>query len=391
MWVKTDFVSVSGVGTHTVTGLCFAPKALLIWTNGAGDSGFDPAIWRMSMCTSAADQITHRIQIDTGSSTFLNQDLPGEMGDGFTFVSFDSDGFTLNLPDNDLHQFFYAAFGGDNLEAYVGGFDTNVSGLADVVVSGLGFQPDFLLTMNGETSGGFDATAGIGMASSPAAQGCETTYRYLFNAIASFFWDTHLVEVWKGNTGNEARLTLASFDVDGFTLTTDIAAGGSVPIHFLALRDPTATFKVGTDSQKTSTGTKSTSGVGFQPGAGLFVGGKRTAVFADDVSPTGLSLNAADGARSNTETIWSTTGPDATYANHPALLAAIDPASTLLAEAQLDSFDPDGFTLDWTTADAVARKFVYAMFETETPDNNPCDVWIPHIYRWFIGNRVAVP
>ena len=32
--------------------------------------------------------------------------------------------------------------------------------------------------------------------------------------------------------------------------------------------------------------------------------------------------------------------------------------STTDAEADLSSFDPDGYTLNWTTADAVAREFI---------------------------------
>jgi hypothetical protein len=36
--------------------------------------------------------------------------------------------------------------------------------------------------------------------------------------------------------------------------------------------------------------------------------------------------------------------------------------STTDAEADLSSLDSDGFTLDWTTADAVAREFIFTAF-----------------------------
>jgi hypothetical protein len=40
-------------------------------------------------------------------------------------------------------------------------------------------------------------------------------------------------------------------------------------------------------------------------------------------------------------------------------------ASTTDAEADLNSFDADGFTLNWSTADATAREFIYLAFGSD--------------------------
>ncbi len=51
------------------------------------------------------------------------------------------------------------------------------------------------------------------------------------------------------------------------------------------------------------------------------------------------------------------------------------------ARADLDTWDGDGFTLDWTISDGVARYFIYGVFNTEPID--PCQDFMPIIYRWL--------
>lgn len=122
--------------------------------------------------------------------------------------------------------------------------------------------------------------------------------------------------------------------------------------------------KVGTFAQKTSVGTQAISGLGFQPEIILFFSSGAT---VDDSYQA--SFNAMFGATAGTSDSGSVSASseDAkTTGLHNSTGRAAQKAITfcefgdvLKAEADLDSFDVDGFTLDWTTADAVARKINY--------------------------------
>ena len=74
-----------------------------------------------------------------------------------------------------------------------------------------------------------------------------------------------------------------------------------------------------------------------------------------------MSIGGSDG--SNSSTIWgestdnvSTTDCNSYAATDGCIAIATNP-STLSAKASLSTFDPDGYTLDWETADAVERDF----------------------------------
>ena len=127
-------------------------------------------------------------------------------------------------------------------------------------------------------------------------------------------------------------------------------------------------FKVGTFTKKTDgTGTQEITGVGFTPKA-LILFSSQTTSTEDTIA---VDLEAAFGFSDGTteKCIWtgSEDGVGTSDADRIGVSAKIlnirninsGTSGALLAECDLDSFDADGFTLDWTTNDATAFHIKY--------------------------------
>jgi hypothetical protein len=225
------------------------------------------------------------------------------------------------------------------------------------------------------------------MASSPSEQASMAGSMGVFGYAKHTLLDGYLVcprdQAAGGNTCYY-QAQLASFDPDGFTVNVPLNAGsGGNSVHYLAIRDPDAQFKVGVETQKTSTGTKSTSAAGFRPGGGMFLGSYKTVdndlTYAASPGSTPMfSIGVADGiVNQSCETEFNTPGgfgghEQNSYSDVGCVLAVgSTPVPLLLARGELSSWDSDGFTLDWTASDGVARYFIYGVFSTELI--NPCD------------------
>jgi len=289
MFTQTGFVTWVGVGNFTET-TCFQPKALLIWMSGGSGTGYYTAGNRAqvtnSWVTHSGDEFSQFQKYD-GASVFYRDTDGSTLGGGAsldaTLVSFDATGFTLSCPQNVTRSFFYMALGGDTLQANTGTFALPPVGTTpDIVVTGVGFQPDFLITLGASDHEGIGALMGWGMASSPAAadQACLSNAHWIFGSRFSRFESGYCCTAYQvptASTDSDYLCHLKSFDADGFTVGVDqnIKNDGATQ-HFLALKDPSTSFKVGVATQKTSAGTKAITGVGFRPGAGLFFSSPQT-------------------------------------------------------------------------------------------------------------------
>lgn len=378
---------------------CFEPKAVIFFesnvsgqTSGYGTAN-DRAYVSYGFGTRQGGSSTIWCQTyvyDGGSAFFQDADFTN-FGHGMsvdaTLQAFSATGFTLRAPGASNGSFFWLALGGDNMEAYVGTFNLPTSGsTSDIVVTGVGFQPDFLVCFTKEDSEFIGANMGLGMASSSSAsdQGCLSQNRYILGERSVEFESGKLCCDYSDHPNNKYVCHLKSFDSDGFTVGVDSNTNdGSAGQRFLAIRDPDGAFKVGVDSQKTSTGTKATTGVGFQPSGGLFFGADRTGNGAGSNSPQ-FCIGAANGPLTGLGVMELFTQDTTKYQNTRGAAdlvlstSALD--STTLAEAEVQSWDADGFTLNWSTADSRARKFIYGVFETKYVD--PCHPpFLPRIYR----------
>jgi len=383
---KGSFAAATATGNQAVVGVGFVPKAILFWGTRLTAAGYGVGL-RMffGAATSATDRWVSAIAGDdaaatmnTGRQISTNACIRNLIDGTPTtdaladFVSFDADGFTINWSDAPPSAWIihYLALGGDSITNAVAGNSSLADSTGAQAFTGVGFLPEFLMfCSNGRSGTGASSSANfhLGAASSSARQGAasfrdrdaQTTsqtalYQRVNKCIAAVATSSDVVN-------NEATLT--SFDADGFTLdvTTSVSA---ITVGYLALKG--GNYFVGGETQRTSTGTKATTGLGFKPSGLLAWGTNRAASTAVSSTLNKLSIGGSDGVAEGH--IWVESVDNAADADldqrtetTKAIGFATNP-STTDAEADVSTFDADGFTLDWTTADGTAREFVYAAF-----------------------------
>jgi hypothetical protein len=293
-----------------------------------------------------------------------------------SLTSLDPSGFTLNWGDVTVTSalYNYMAIGGKDItNTKVGDFTTATTG-ATQAVTGVGFQPDVvflfctLQATNNVTNNNSQMSVGVMTPTAQWATGQRALSGNTTMNTARTLVTNRAISLLASATNTEFHgMSFASMDSDGFTLNIDTQGALGFFVGYLAIKG--GSWKVGTETQKTSTGTKATTGVGFTPKGIMFAGACDTATGPNDHGrmffggSTGASNNTAHwtGDRDATADAIANSITSATKCIVMAT-EATSVAPTTDAEAALSSFDSDGFTLNWTTADASARIFGYVAF-----------------------------
>ena len=264
---------------------------------------------------------------------------------------------------------------------------TDVAG-TDFSVTGVGFQPEALLIFDAITFAppqfiDDEANMGIGMTDGTNQWAGHISCLDLQTATApgvrNYDWRDDSV------IANFIRAHFVSFDADGFTIHIDAnripLTGADNYFVYLALKNnPTSNlhFACGTELSPASTGTQSITGLGFQP----------TAMFFASVMAAPGKLN---GGESDTYVAYSMGGTDLVngqynvwtsytqgdiyddmLANSNSVITfGIDSQPSVppfiaqeTAKATVQSFDADGFTLDWSQTD---QQGYYSWFAVDGP------------------------
>lgn len=376
------FTAPGTAGDHSFAGVGFEPSVLFLFLVRSAAGAFaGEAQLLLGFGTDATDQfqVTYRSQDNIATSNALRyrsssrllEDEPG--GYSVRIVSFTDDGFILNFDNTQAGETYaYLAMGGD-FSVKVGNF--NLSNAATPQsVSGVGFAPEAIIFLwSHRGADGLQTTfaaQGLGFATDPAEQACAQWFSNDLQAISEdrhqWFTDRCIAFGTNGTVADRAYANLASFDADGFTLNvTDLAGGADWKVGYLALADMPA--KVATDTARiTTTGTKAYTGVGFEPNTLLMLAQADTADSPDATAADSLvSVGACTVAGS--ALVWEG-GNDAQVTMQEKrrlytdrVVGMIDPGNppTVLALAELESFDADGFSLDWTDVTATAYEFSY--------------------------------
>lgn len=355
------------------------PKALILWTDGQAAEGIELGIYESSYgfsdgSTDYAISGTNSITGDASRRqaakvlSIIGQPAGRVTRAECDLTSFDANGFTVNWTINDAQAtvIHYLALGGSDLaNVFVGRFTSPVAAGIQAV-AGVGFQPDTLLFFGAGAPG--DGTLAdlrncIGMATGPNNEGVVSisspdatpqaeSYQRLDRCVA----DTALL------VRDEAEFV--SMDVDGFSLNWTTLLFGSGQFGFLALRGDQ--YDVGSEFSPNSPQLVSTAGVGFRPLALFMAGWNKGSAVTSPTPRAHLSVGAATATGEGVTTIGDRSRPPlgeiewrsniTTKAmRHIDVDVPVGPDD----EADLDSFDADGFTLDWTTADATQRQFLY--------------------------------
>lgn len=357
-----------------VTGVGFKPKAVIFSivpetadindVNVSSSLAFGVGISSSSRASvgrsqSAATVATRQdntriIALISGSTLIYDIDL----------VSLDNDGFTINVAGAvgaTAYIVNYTALGGNDLKNAALIELTSPAGTGNQATTGVGFKPDAIMVFSGglTTTGSTDTTharMGIGFGTSALQRGTSSTVD-----ISRYENTSNILTLISTGSTKSVEADLISTDSDGFTLNFTTVTSG-VRIWALCLQG--GQYSVGSDTQKTSTGTKANTTTGFIPTGLLVTSVGNTAGAAIDTANGIILFGGASGttARGYNWIGEQTASVQSRALNRASIIASFVPSNTTLTAtsvADLSSFDSSGFTLNWTTADATAREFIF--------------------------------
>ncbi|HJT67764.1 MAG TPA: hypothetical protein VJ749_15000 [Pyrinomonadaceae bacterium] len=370
------FTGSGSTGNQSVTGVGFQPKVVLFRYNlqTSTGSGADSVIG-FGVGVSSSDRRVSgdysNNNLSTSNHAAWNQDTYCIYGPSGTpradFVSLDSDGFTINWGSSSSMIVSYLALGGDALTNVKTGAASAKTSTGNQSYTGVGFQPTALIVFAGKfsTSPLDQSTNGSGLfgfATSSSARG-TVAWRNQNGSNPQVAKHRQSTQRILSTTTTFTEADFVSFDSDGFTLNYTTAGGSADVFYYLALRGPQV--KVSSFNQATSTGNQSLT-AGFTPKAAIMMS-------ANDVSGN----NDAAQANARVSFGWTTgttarssfwigetdnVSPTVAYRNIDTAklikMMTESASPTVNAAADHVSFDSDGQTINWSTADSTARQIL---------------------------------
>ncbi len=361
------------------------PKALILWTNGVTNTSFNGGfLYSYGVTDGTTSQSIGAASRDnvgsSSSSTRLANKALTIVQWGQVLVaeadlsSMDATNFTLNWTTNNSQAYVihFMAIGGTDVSAKVVGW-TMATGTGNSSVTGVGFKPDVVLHSYGDDTvtaapptSVADAGFGLGIMDANGNQG--VSFVYTKNGAGTS--DTQrgqqtnaAIFAFNNSLAVTKKASFVSMDADGFTLNYSTTNGNKSRAFSLALKGLRA--KVGSFNKSTATApaSQSITGVGFQPRVVLLSSFQDVAQ-ASPVVETRYGIGASDGTTHGASAFIDANGLATT------LVKSIDKTSKVFikvnnntpaidAEADLSSLDSDGFTLNWTTNDAVVTQILY--------------------------------
>lgn len=259
------------------------------------------------------------------------------------------------------------------LRTKVGSFTAKTS-TGSQSTTGIGFQPKIVFFFShGATTTGTATNAPFMLGVATSSSDERSAFR-----VSGDNAGTSDVDGWNQNdcsliiagiTGSvQIRADFTSMDADGFTLNYSTATGSAHIINYLALGGDTLTnVKTGQITEKLTTGSQSTTGVGFQPDALImFAGYSTTSAPSSNAAGSNFTIGFASGA--NNQGVMAERGQDiapggsntARYQSASNIFAFVhDSTDTVPSLASLTSFDSDGFTLNWSAVSGSAQYVFY--------------------------------
>jgi hypothetical protein len=380
-----SFVKATATGAQTVTHtLGQTPKALILWTVGKTNEtlsagflqgfGASDGTETYSVGTSSKDNVSTSATsrrmankaitlIQGGEVLVAEADLTSRTASNF--------GLNWTTNDNQPIVIHYLAIGGPQVTAKLTMW-TSPTATGNKAVTGIGFRPETVLHFyagaaftTAPPSSTFNGIFGLGAMDKNGGQWAVQAADWDGNnpTLASRGQQTDAA-IYMYADGSSAAVTkeasFVSMDNDGFTVNFKTANSNAGLICSLALagvKGTAGSFNKVTGSAPAS---QPVATAGFRPGAVLF-SSYQMAAQAASVSETGCSygLGASDGTHQGSSAFVSANNVSPTTAD------AIDKTSKAFikmntppvdAEADLTSFDANGFTLNWTMNDGVASQ-----------------------------------
>jgi hypothetical protein len=371
-----SFTASNSTGNQSITGVGFQPKVVLFRYNMQGsDASMGDSTIGFGVSVSSSDRRVagdySNTALSTSSHAAWNQSsyviyTPGG-GYRADFVSMDSDGFTINWATASQMVVTYLALGGDAITHVKTGSAAAKTTTGNESYTGLGFQPTALIVWAGKfsTTPLDQSTNGnglFGVATSSSERGM-VAWRNLNNSNPQVAKRRQSTQRVLSTTTTFTEADFVSFDSDGFTLNYTTAGGNADIFYYLALRGPQV--KVSAFNQATSTGNQSITGAGFTPKAAIMmsandVSGNNDSALAHARASFGWATGTSERASfwiGETDNV-SPTVASRNLDRTKLIKLMTEGTPTVNAAADHVSFDSDGQTINWTTADGTARQII---------------------------------
>lgn len=246
-----------------------------------------------------------------------------------------------------------------------GSFTLNAS-TGNQSVTGVGFQPVFVLFFGSLAADGAPCILTFGCATSSSARWAIGLHSEdnVGTTNEARQWETAQCIAFPlaAGSGSKVAADFVSMDADGFTINIGTTDATQYRVHYLAIGGDDLSAKVGSFTMTTGTGSLAVTGVGFQPKALLFVNG----INSTSTGASAAMLNAIGAARtSSAQWALSVTAQDGVGTSEVAAKQitsacySLSNVAGLIDEADLVSHDADGFTINKTTKDGTQRTVGY--------------------------------
>lgn len=380
------FNAATAVGAQAITGVGFTPKALILWGVGATNEAEFSSIWftqGIGFSTSPTNQYAQSSAAATNGETTIYRRLEtcAFIQTNNTLVdivrranlsSMNSDGFTLNWTiarSNGAYDVVnYLALGGDTLTgASVVNWQMPTS-TGIKAVTGVGFQPDALLHVHAGgvtalTNGGNSVALGALGLGVMTANGNQWATGYIAQSatLNARNQESDKCLTLINSTGDIAKQAqFSSMNADGFSLNFGVADTNQQQVISLALKG--GAYSAGSLLKSTAAApvSQAVTGVGFQPSGLLLAGVQDTVQATPQTGAVRYGLGASDGVNEFGTSIYgAATSTRTNIVKNTKAYIKDTGAKVIAAEADLASMDANGFTLGWTTNDAVETSILY--------------------------------
>ncbi len=372
--------------TQTIAhGLGSVPKAIILWTDGRTNEsmgtsflyGFGMTDGTTSRSVAAASQ--GAVGTSNASTRMAGKALTiVQWGETLVaeadLLSWDETSFRLRWTTNNstAYVIHYIVIGGPDVSAKVVEW-TMGTGTGNRSVTGVGFQPNAVIHAHGTQA--FTAALpaniagagfGLGVMDADGDQWASTIY----SVDASGTSDTQrgqqtdsAIYAFNNALAVQKEASWVSMDADGFTMRfTNSTSTANAQVLSLALKG--VNVKAGRFLKATggAPASQTVSGVGFQPNV-VMLASVQDITRAAPVAHGRLGLGASDGSTQGASAITDTNGQNTSVVNAidktSKAFVKVDSNAAVNAEANLTSLNADGFTLNWTTNDAVQTEMLY--------------------------------
>ena len=403
------FTASASTGNQAVTGIGFQPKAIIFFTIGntvVGNRDNAVVVYGAASSSSArgasALHMVHEdnpSNVDSASRTtrcIIAINGAGTVIGEADFVSFDSDGFTVNWSTafSNVQVHFLAIGGTDFSNAKVASFSKATS-TGNQAITGVGFQPDLVLLfgdlMTGDSSTHTSFFIGAAISSSS---------RWCYNSLSkNAFSGGNTARAQRTdrvvNQFDEDKILVASadfvsMDSDGFTINYSTADGTASRYHYIAMKG--GQYDLGSFTQPGATGNQAVTGVGFQPRGekyGNFNNAATTSLV--NAGSFGIGSSTATAERNATTHGASDGVGDMEAESNDSVTRCIrmELANEIFTgSADFVSHDSDGFTVNWDIVSGGGRQALYmAVGDNGGP---PPPVPTPDLsdqFWWFYWSR----